>query len=189
MLKVNNTAQVVFIGFGVLLLAEFFINVWIGFDAGKKNLNVDGWDKSVLSAKSEIELLPVNEVFGLKAEVDAQAEALRKQKEKDEAERLAREKAELEKRKQEVLTIGEENIRLFGITFSGEQKVALFKIKGMQGNERVLKLVAGEELSLKDNAFVIRIEHVSFDSVQLQVENVKANDQQVISLAMFNYEF
>ncbi len=187
MLKISNRSQVLFSGLVILLLMDFFLNVWVGSGVGTKKLGVDDWDKSALARKSSFELFPVNAFFGLKPEVNA--EVLRIQNEKDEADRLAKLKAEQDKEKREVLTIGKEDIRLFGISFSGDKKVALFKISGVQGNERVLKLAAGEELAIQNSAFTIKIEQIEFDSVQLKVENVKAHNKQVFNLAMFKYEF
>ena len=186
MLKFNRTVQFSLLVLIVALVTDFFVNVWVGAGNDKRDLKIGDWDSPVSLQHNGDDLPAVNKYFGLKAEVDEAAEALRR--EQEEAERLAQEKAALEAKKQEVLTIGKEDIRLFGVSMVGTQRFALFKVKG-QGDDRTLKLKAGEALSIRDETFTVKIIKVAESSVRLDIHNIKANHQQIFDLALFTYEF
>lgn len=186
MLQFNRTIQATFLVLGVIFIADFFTNVWVGDGKSNKNLDVEPWDKSVLSKPESKQVPPVNKYFGLKPEINGEAEAMRKRRE--EAERLAREQAKKEEKRPEVLTIGQEDIHLFGVSMFGEQRFALFKVK-MQGDDRILKLRAGDELSIQEQAFTVKVVRVENSSVRLDINNMKTNHQQIFDLALFKYDF
>lgn len=189
MLKQSNQNAALIFGVLLIMAIDFIANVWVGNGNEKKTLGVSNWNKSILIGNESLQIPPLNELFGLKAETSVleEKERLRLLKEQEDAEKLARELARKNKEK-EILSIGEQDIRLFGITFSGEQKFALFNIKSAKNGESVLKLASGELLAVKDETFFIRIEDVRHDSVQLLIENTQTQEKNIINLAMFKYE-
>jgi len=184
MLRNLSNNQLLLTGVGLVLLIEFFTNAWVGLGESRKSLSVEPWDKSVLEAQDAVILAVVNDVFGLKPEPDPKAEEKRKAQAEAEAARLARELAE--QQKQKVIAVGADNIRLFGISISEGNHLALMKIDAAAG-DRLLSLAQGEAFAMQDGKVVITIDKVLSSEILLSIDNKTNNEKSSFNLVIFNY--
>lgn len=184
MLKNLSNTQLSVCGLVILLVIEFFSNAWIGFGESRKSLALEPWDKSVLNKPPTLVLSPVNDVFGLKPEPDPVAEEQRRLDAEAEAARLAREMKE--RKQQEVIAIGADNIRLFGISIYGGSDVALIKIDGAEG-DKLLSLQRGEVFELQQGKVSITIDEVLTSEILLTIANKTNNESNSFNLVIFNY--
>lgn len=186
MLNVNKTGQVLSLLLMTILLADFLANVWVSPGAAKKSLKIDSWDKSLLTKVDNFQLQPVNLVFGLKAEPDP--EELRRQKEREEAERIARENQEQQVQSLDVLTLGEKNIRLFGISIYREGKHAIFSINAPNVSDEAYKLALNESIDIEKGKTKIVLDEIRSDSVKLIVTDNTGQNLAEFNLVIFNYD-
>ena len=185
MLKNLSNHQLLLGGAGFVLAVEFFINAWVELGESDKSLSLQSWDKSVLVPQETLSLAAVNDVFGLKPEPDPAAEDKRRAAAEAEAARLARELAQ--QQQQKVLSIGEDNIRLFGISISDGSHLALLKIDAAAGDE-LLSLQKGEAFDIQAGKVVITIDEVLSSEILLTVDNKTNNEKTSFNLVIFNYE-
>lgn len=187
MLQLTKKSQVLLIILSFFLILDFVFNVWVGNSSNGKSLNVDDWDNSVLVQKGASELPAINEIFGLKPDVDKAAEAERLRREQAEAEMLAQAQREAEKNK--VLSIGAKDVRLFGITLYDNRKVAMFRVQNQAGTNELLQIGLGETIEFQKGKVVVSVEEILTDTVRLAVENKDAQETTRFNLVIFNYGF
>jgi len=183
MLKNLSNNSLLLGGAGLVIAVEFFVNAWVGLGERDKSLSLESWDKSVLVPQEALSLAVVNDVFGLKPEPDPVAED--KRRAEAESARLARELAQ--QQQQKVLTIGADNIRLFGISISDGSHLALLKIDAAAG-DKLLSLQKGQAFDIQEGKVVITIDEVLSSEILLTVDNQTNNEKTSFNLVIFNYE-
>lgn len=179
----NKSNMTLIAGFMVLVVIDFFANSWVSVGNNNKSLSVESWDQSVLKKESPLSLPEINQYFGLKPKVDEEAERLKAEQE----ELLAKELAEQEK-VQKVITLDAGDLKLFGITQLGDEKVALISISGLGIGNDVLLLKKDTDMSIGDGGYTIQIEEIKETSVRIVVKSSDTKATQIYSLAMFNYD-
>lgn len=185
MFSSNSPKQVLLLSIMGLLLLEFVINVVLAIQASDRQLNVDNWKTSSQNEKSLGSRVEVNTVFGLKPEVNTDAEEAQRQKEAENAKRLAAEKAK--KKAEEELNIGEDNIRLFGISVVDDERLAMFSIRHSSGAGEVIQLKEGEELVLQGGKSILSVGKVLTESVTLTVFSKNKSEKSSFNLVIFSY--
>ncbi len=185
MFNVKSEKHLIPLIFGFALLLEFVVNVVFGIRTDDRQLQVDNWTRQQQVSSVSSDGFKVNAVFGLKPEVDTEAEKLRLQREQEAADKLAQEKAR--KKAEEELKIGEENIRLYGISVVNNERVAMLSISHSGGSGELFQLKEGESIELQNGRNSVGIEKVLTDSVTLSVTDNKKSTKSSINLVIFSY--
>ncbi|UAA39657.1 hypothetical protein KIH87_04685 [Paraneptunicella aestuarii] len=183
MLSVNKKEQGILLFLGIILLIEFWHNVWVDDFSNKKNLNVESWQKVTLSIGAQSQLHPLNEIFGLKPEPDPE-----ELKRLAEAERLAQEKRELEESRIDTLTLGEKDVRLLGISQSHNGKAAILSITSSTKVGEIFTILLNDSIDVVEGKMSILLKDVYPDSVKLIVSDGNGTQQSEFNLVIFNYD-
>ncbi|MCY7294373.1 hypothetical protein [Alteromonas sp. a30] len=186
MLKKLNPSQAVLIGFITLLLIEFVVNVLIDESNSGRSLSTDSWDKTILAQQKSADLSPLNALFGLRSEAEIEQERLAEEQARA-AEQLAQKQKENEKKKRDdVLVFGKDNVRLFGISVNGDEKLAIISVKNTSKEDKLLKIRQGDSLALQDGKVNLTLDNVLSDSIQVSVIN-NIEEKSSFNLVIFNY--
>ena len=171
---------------GILLIADGVFNVFIGSGSGNKTLAVPEVPDALMdgvTTPSSFDPDAVDSLFGLTAVVRAreQARAAEQAELDKEAELVAQEPEQAE----QVLVIGEDQFRLFGVSSVGVQQYAIFSIDNSDKNSDLLELELGASLELLDGLALLRLERVGVQSVSLLISYVESEEQVRVDLALF----
>ena len=117
---------------GILLIADGVINVFIGSGSANKTLAVPSIPEVFVAnkaASTSYDADVVDGLFGLKAVVLARENARAQQAAQQAAQLRDAELANIQlEEPEQVLVIGEDQFRLFGVSSSGTQQYAIFSI-------------------------------------------------------------
>ena len=182
MLNKVNPNQAVMAGFVLIILIEFLLNVLINDSRGGKTLSVEAWDTSIFAEKTVVTLAPLNALFGLRSEAEIEQE--KRAAEKAKAEQAQADKDQ--KPQDEVLVIGKDNVRLFGISLSQDEQVAIISVKNAGKEDKLHNVKQGESLVLHDGKSRLIVEKVLTDAIQVSVINNK-EEKSSFNLVIFNY--
>ena len=170
---------------GILLIADGTFNVFIGSGSGNKTLAVPEIPSAQMggvTTSSRFDSDTIDGLFGLSAVVSAREQARAQQAELDkEAELVAREPEQAE----QVLVIGEDQFRLFGVSSVGVRQYAILSIDNSDENSDLLELELGASLELLDGLALLRLERVGVQSVSLLISYVESEEQVRVDLALF----
>lgn len=170
---------------GTLLIADGVFNVYIGSGSANKTLAVPEIPRAVMggvATSSSFDPDTIDGLFGLSALVSARGQARAHQAELDkEAEFSSQEPDKTE----QVLVIGEEQFRLFGVSSVGVRQYAIFSIDDLDKNSDLLELELGASLELLDGLALLRLERVRGQSVSLLINYVESEEQVLVELALF----
>lgn len=170
---------------GILLIADGIFNIFIGSGSANKTLAVPEVPNAVMggvATSRSFDPDAVDGLFGLSAVVSAREQARARQAELEkEAELAAQEPVQAE----QVLVIGEEQFRLFGVSSVGVQQYAIFSIDNSDENSDLLELELGASLELLDGLALLRLERVGVQSVSLLISYVESEEQVRVDLALF----
>ena len=172
-------------GIGILFVADGIFNVFIGSGSANKTLAVPEVPSALMggvTTSSSFDPDAIDGLFGLSAVVSAREQARAQQAELDkEAELVAQEPEQTE----QVLVIGEDQFRLFGVSSVGVQQYAIFSIDNSGENSDLLELELGASLELLDVLALLRLERVGVQSVSLLISYVESEEQVRVDLALF----
>jgi hypothetical protein len=172
-------------GIGILFVADGIFNVFIGSGSANKTLAVPEVPSALMggvTTSSSFDPDAIDGLFGLSAVVSAREQARAQQAELDkEAELVAQEPEQTE----QVLVIGEDQFRLFGVSSVGVQQYAIFSIDNSGENSDLLELELGASLELLDGLALLRLERVGVQSVSLLISYVESEEQVRVDLALF----
>lgn len=184
MLKRVSPSQGVLIAFASLLVIEFVANVLLDNTNQGRTLSTDNWNKLIANTPSSEPLAPLNALFGLRSESELEQERIKIAEEKAKAEQLKQQQAKA--KADEVIVVGKDSVRLFGISLNGNDKVAIISVKNLSKDDKLTNLKQGESLSLHDGMASLTVEKVLSDSIQVSVINNK-EEKSSFNLVIFNY--
>ena len=170
---------------GILLIADGVINVFIGSGSANKTLAVPSIPKVFVAnkaASTSYDADVVDGLFGLKAVVLARENARAQQAAQLRDAELAN--IQLEEPEQ-VLVIGEDQFRLFGVSSSGTQQYAIFSIDNPNEDRDLLELAMGETIELLNGLALLRLERVGVQSVSLRINYIESKEQVLLDLGLF----
>lgn len=169
----------------ILFVVDGIFNVFIGSGSANKTLAVPEIPDAVMgvvTTSSSFDPDAVDGLFGLSVVVSAREQARAQQAELDkDAELVAQESEQTE----QVLVIGEDQFRLFGVSSVGVQQYAIFSIDNSDDNSDLLELELGASLELLDGLALLRLERVGVQSVSLLISYVESEEQVRVDLALF----
>lgn len=181
--SIKNVALAVI---GILLIADGIFNVFIGSGSANKTLAVPEIPEAIIGSvatPSNFDVDTVDGLFGLTAVVRSREQArVALQAEIDKEAKLAAQEPE---QVEQVLVIGEDQFRLFGVSSVGVQQYAIFSIDNSEENSDLLELELGASLELLDGLALLRLERVGVQSVSLLISYVESGEQVHVGLALF----
>ena len=169
----------------IVIAADGAFNLFISAGAANKTLDLPEIPEAQLMsdlASTHFDENVVDSLFGLTAVVRA--------REQERAQQLALEKeAELANQEPEqpeqMLVIGEEQFRLFGVSSVGMQQYAILSVNNSGSETDLLELALGGTLALLDGMALLKLEHVGVQSVSLRITYREAQEQLSVDLALF----
>lgn len=189
MLNANRRVTVAIVTVLILAMIDFMSNVWVSIGSDK-DLIPSGNIQSFQSKHAKPRQLPsVNRLFGMPVDEES-SNALTKEQ-LLEQERLAQAQAEKEQRereRQQLLSIGEDNIRLFGVSLSASKSIAMLSVNLMNVNAKMEQRNEGETFYLAEDEIAITLVKVHVDAVDLEIKNSVSGKTDTFKLVMFEYE-
>jgi hypothetical protein len=169
----------------LLILTDLVLNVSIGLRTEGKILENPMIPELLVVYNPEPRSLNpdiLDGLFGLKAVIQAREQARVKQlAEANEHDLGVQELVD----KEQVLVVGEDQFRLFGVSSAGMHRYAIFSVSTSAENTDLIELELGGTLELLDGSAILILERVSMQSVSLRVVYVESEEHADIELALF----
>jgi len=182
----NLSAKALIFGLiAIVIVADASINLFVGAGAANKTLDVPEIPKAPLvsvAASANFDPDVIDGLFGLTAVLKAREQERVKQLALEAENESATQEPE---QSEQVLVIGKEQFRLFGVSSVGMQQYAILSINNAGAESELLELELGETLDLLDGMALLRLERVGVQSVLLRVTYRESEEQMFVDLALF----
>lgn len=169
----------------LVLLTDAVVNLFVGTGSASKTLAVPSIPEVFFAnkaASTSYDADVVDGLFGLKAVVLARENARAQQAAQLREAELANIQPE---EPEQVLVIGEDQFRLFGVSSSGTQQYAIFSIDNPNEDGDLLELAMGETIELLNGLALLRLERVGVQSVSLRINYIESKEQVFLDLGLF----
>ena len=169
----------------LVLLTDGAVNLFVGTGSANKTLALPSVPEVFVAnkaASSSYDPDVVDGLFGLKAVVLARENARAQRAAQEREAELANIRPE---EPEQVLVIGEDQFRLFGVSSNGMQQYAIFSIDNPNEDRDLLELAIGETIELLNGLALLSLERVGVQSVSLRINYIESKEQVLLDLGLF----